>query len=317
MRICSLLPAATEILFALGLGDDVVAVSHECDYPPAALSKPRMTSSSVDPDLMSSREIDELVAKTLTQAGSTYHIDMHVLRTTQPDVIITQELCAVCAVEGTEVRRAAAQLNPPSRILTLEPTRVADVVGCIRAVGEEVGASDRAEVLAEALAARIEVVRVATADLARPRVFCLEWLDPPWVAGHWMPEVVQIAGGSDVLGPAGEPSRRVSWAEVAAAAPDAVILMPCGFGVERTIAELPVLWTIPEIRRIPAFVRGEVYAVDGSSYFNRPGPRIVDGIELLAAIFHPELFSRVLPERAVRKLAASDFGIQDSQKASV
>lgn len=312
MRICSLLPAATEILFALGLGDDLLAVSHECDYPPEARTKPRLTSSTVDPELMSSREIDALVASTLSGSGSTYHIDLTVLRAACPDLIITQELCAVCAVEGTEVRRAAATLDAVPRILTLEPTHIADILACIRVVGEATGVVHRAAELAAALAARIDVVRSATAAAERPRVFCLEWLDPPWVAGHWMPEIVEIAGGTDVLGPAGEASRRVAWAEISAAAPDVVVLMPCGFTVERVLAEIEVLRTIPEIGRIPAFVTGRVYAVDGSSYFNRPGPRIVDGIELLAALIHPVLFDRPLPRAAARKLVPSDFGLPTS-----
>lgn len=302
MRICSLLPSATEILFALGLGDQVVAVTHECDYPVEAQRKPRITTSIVDPELMSSAEIDALVAQALAGGGATYHIDMDVLRQTRPELIITQELCAVCAVDGGEVRRAAAVLDPPPRILSLEPTRVSEILDCVRQVGEAVGMADRAERVAADLAARIGRVRAATAGLARPRVLCVEWLDPPWTAGHWVPEMVELAGGADALARTGEPSRRAAWAEIEAANPEVVILMACGFGVERNLKEAPILRTVPEVQRMAAFREGRVYAVDASSYFSRPGPRIVEGIELLAAIVHPEVFPRELPASAARRL---------------
>lgn len=303
MRICSLLPSATEILFALGLGNEVVAVTHECDYPAQARTKPRVTTSVVDPSIMSSCDIDRLISRTLAGAGGTYHLDMEILRRAHPDLLVTQQLCAVCAVDGDEVRRAAALLDPPPRILSLEPSRLPDVLACIRVLGEETGVLKLAEHLASTLAARMEAVRAATAQADRPRVLCVEWLDPPWIAGHWMPEIVELAGGVDVLGAAGQPSRRATWAEMAQAAPEVVILMPCGFEVERTLAEVHVLRTIPEISRIHAFQTGQVYAVDGSSYYNRPGPRLADGVEILASILHPDLFPQPAPLHAARRLS--------------
>jgi iron complex transport system substrate-binding protein len=290
MRICSFLPAATEMLFALGVGDDIVGVSHECDYPSVALSLPKVTTSLIDPQRLTSAEIDASVSRAFVEGRSTYRVEVDVLADARPDLIVTQDLCLVCAIGGTEVRQAATALDPPPRVLTLEPHSVSDVIGCVRTLGEAVGVADRAEQLASALEARIAVVWASTASAARPRVVCLEWLDPPWIAGHWMPEAVQLAGGVDVLARAGEPSRRATWDEIAEAAPDVAIVMPCGFSVERTLAEIGVLEGIPQLSRVTAFTSGRACVVDGSSYFSRPGPRIVDGVEMLGAIIHPELF---------------------------
>jgi len=290
MRICSFLPAATEMLFALGLGDDVVAVSHECDYPAEALSRPRVTTSLIQPERLTSAEIDAAVSRASTEGQPSYYVETRVLAAARPDLVVTQDLCVVCAIGGSEVRRAAEQLDPPARILTLDPHTVEDILTCLLTVGQEAGASDRAEDLIAALRSRIDAVESAIAGAPRPRVLCLEWMDPPWIAGHWMPEVVQLAGGADALARAGEPSRRATWDEIADAAPEVAIIMPCGFGVERTLAEIGVLETIPQLARIPAFATGRAHVVDGSNYFNRPGPRIVDGIELLGAIIHPEIF---------------------------
>jgi len=287
MRICSFLPSATEMLFALGLGDQVVAVSHECDYPPEALARPRVTTSLIDPATMTSTEIDEAVSRALVEGRASYFVDMDVLAAARPDLVVTQDLCVVCAIGGSEVRRAAEQLDPRPRILTLEPHTVDDVFGCIKSIGEEAGASRRADDLVAAFRARIATVESAVAGAARPRVLCLEWMDPPWIAGHWMPEVVELAGGIDVLGRSGEPSRRATWDEIADAQPEVAIVMPCGFGVERTMEEIGVLDTIPQLQRTMAFQANRVYVVDGSSYYNRPGPRVVDGIELMASILHP------------------------------
>jgi iron complex transport system substrate-binding protein len=302
MRICSLLPAATEILYALGLGDDVVAVTHECDAPPEARSKPKVTTSIVDPSIMSSAEIDAAVTASLSGGGATYHVDMEVLRRTRPELNVTQELCAVCAVDGTEVRRAAALLDPPPRIFSIEPSRLADIFSAIRAVGEETGTSNRAEQLAAELELRVMAVRPRMVGVRRPSVLCLEWLDPAWIAGHWMPEVVDAAGGVGVLGKPGEPSRRATWKEIARADPEIAILMPCGFNVERTLQEIDVLHSIPELASIRAFRTGEVYAVDGSAYFNRPGPRIAEGVELLASILHARRMGARPSPRAARRV---------------
>jgi iron complex transport system substrate-binding protein len=302
VRICSLLPAATEILFALGLGDDVVAVTHECDEPHEARSRPRVTTSILDPGLMASREIDATVTAALSSGGAAYHLDMDLLRRTGPEVIVTQELCAVCAVDGAEVRRAAAQLDPPPRILSIEPSRLSDIFAAIRAVAEEAGASRRGEELVAELELRLMSVRTRLVGVRHPSVLCLEWLDPAWIAGHWIPEVVDAAGGWDVLGRTGDPSRRVTWKEIARADPEVVILMPCGFDVERTLQEIDVLHSVPEVAQMRAFRSDDVYAVDGSRYFNRPGPRIAEGVELLAAILHPTRGDARLPARAVKRV---------------
>lgn len=302
MRICSLLPAATEILFALGLGEEVVAVTHECDEPEEARTRPRVTTSIVDPNLMSSREIDAAITASRTSGGATYHLDMEVLRSVRPDLIVTQELCAVCAVDGTEVRRAVALLDPRPRIISIEPSRLGDVVTAIRAIGEETGSSRRADELAAAVELRILAIRTTMVGARRPTVLCLEWLDPAWAAGHWMPEVVDAAGGVDVLGKAGEPSRRVTWKEIARADPEVAIIMPCGFDVQRTLQEIDVLHSVPETAHITAFRTGEIYAVDGSRYFNRPGPRIAEGIELLASILHPSRVRGDFPRNAAKRV---------------
>ncbi|MEA2638714.1 MAG: iron complex transport system substrate-binding protein [Chloroflexota bacterium] len=301
LRIASFLPSATEILFALGLGDHVVGVSHECDYPLAATTRPRVTTSIVDPAMMSSAEIDEAVSRALAEGRQTYRIDVDLLRRLQPDLIVTQDLCVVCAVGGTDVRRAAAQLSPEPRVLALTPGSLGDVIEDVQILADAAGAADQGDVLVAELKARLAVIQARTATLDRPRVLCLEWLDPAWIAGHWMPEVVELAGGVDVLAEAGEPSRRATWDEIAAAEPEVAIIMPCGFGVERALSEIAVLESIPQTARISAFREDRVFVVDSSSYYSRPSPRLVDGVELLAAMLHPDRFPQPLaPCDAVR-----------------
>jgi iron complex transport system substrate-binding protein len=302
MRICSFLPSATEMLFALGLGDDVVAVSHECDFPPGALTRPRVTRSLIDPATMNSAEIDAAVSQAFAEGRPSYAVDMEILSAVRPDMVITQDLCVVCAIGGSDVRSAAARLDPAARIVSLEPHSVEDVLRCLLTLGEETGTEDRAEALVRSLRSRIAVVRNAVAGAQQPRVLCLEWLDPPWVAGHWMPEIVELAGGVDVLGQAGEPSRRATWNEIAEAAPDVAIVMPCGFGVERALAEAPVLESVSQWQRLPAVCEDRVWVVDASSYYSRSGPRTVDGIELMAAVLHPGSTSEPAPD-AARRLA--------------
>jgi len=303
LRICSLLPAATETLFALGLGANVVAVSHECDQPPEARSKPRATTTTVDPAILSSAEIDALVSQTLAGGASTYHVDLDVLRRTRPELIVTQDLCAVCAIDGGEVRRAASTLNPVPRVVTISPTCLEDILDSIARLGEWAGAPRQARELVDELRTRLDAVRASTSTADRPRVVCLEWLDPPWLAGHWMPELVEVAGGVDALGIAAEPSRRATWAEIKAARPEVLILMPCGFDVPRTLQELDVLCTVPEVADLPAVRSGRVFAVDGSRYFNRPGPSIAEGAELLAGLLSA-------PPRLERSSAATQVHLR-------
>ena len=299
MRIVSLLPSATEIAFALGLGDQVVAVSHECDYPPAARERPAVTRSPIHGHALTSAEIDRHTTEQLRDGGTLYYLDTERLGELAPDLILTQELCDVCAVAQPEVERAVRELGSNPRVLSLEPNTLGDVLDTIRVVGAATGREARAAELVAGLQDRIEATRERSAGLReRPRVFCLEWTDPPWVAGHWVPGMVQLAGGRDVLGRAGEPSTRIAWADVQAAAPEVVVLMPCGYDLERTLADRPVVEALPGWAVLPAVRAGHVYAVDGSSYFNRPGPRLVDGLELLAHLLHPEVFARPALERA-------------------
>ena len=303
MRIVSLLPSATEIAFALGLGDEVVAVSHECDYPPPARERPAVTRSPIHGHALSSAEIDRRTTEELHDGGTLYYLDTDLLRGLAPDLILTQELCDVCAVAQPEVERAVRELGSEPRVLSLEPNTLGDVLDTILVVGAATGCEARAQEVVAGLRARVEEVAGRAQDVrGRPRVFCLEWTDPPWVAGHWVPEMVQLAGGADVLGRAGEPSTRIAWSEVQAAAPEVIVLMPCGYDLERTLADGDVVRALPGWAALPAVRSGRVYAVDGSSYFNRPGPRLVDGLELLAHLLHPEVFAAPAVERAAVRL---------------
>jgi iron complex transport system substrate-binding protein len=291
VRIVSLLPSATEIVFALGLGDQVVAVSHECDYPPQARQRPAVTRSPLHGHDLSSGEIDRRTSQELRDGGTLYYLDNELLTRLEPDLILTQELCDVCAVAQPEVERAVRELGRAPRVLSLEPNTLGDVLHTIEVVGAATGREAAAAELVAALQVRIDRVREVTVDMAaRSRVFCMEWTDPPWVAGHWVPEMVALAGGDDVLGQPGAASARVEWERVIASAPEVVVLMPCGYDLARTLRERPFLEALPDWETLPAVQAGQVYAVDGSAYFNRPGPRLVDGLELLAHLVHPERF---------------------------
>lgn len=287
MRICSLLPAATEIAFALGLGDAIAGVTHECDYPPQAKEKPVVVRSAIDPVRMTSGEIDRRVAEVLQGGKGLYTIDEAALAAAAPDLILTQGLCDVCALDFNDVAKAAEKLSRPVKILTLNPHRLTDVLEDIRRIGV---ATDRlicAGAFARELQDRID--RVADARPAhRPRVVCLEWFDPLYVAGHWVPEMVELAGGEDVLGRKGEPSSKVEWREVVTARPEVLLLMPCGFDVRRTVNEAVTLRRRDGWRDLAAVRAGKVFAVNGGANFSRPGPRLINGLEILARIIHPE-----------------------------
>lgn len=291
MRICSLLPSATEIAFALGLGDSLVAVTHECDYPPQAKSKPIVVKSLVDASRNSSAEIDETIGKLLRANRGIYTIDLPRFREANPDLILTQELCDVCAVDYDEVLAAARSLARKPKIVSLTPTLLADVLRDIEAVGQAAGREREAEDVTTRLRMRIDRVRdQACRSEYRPRVACIEWLDPIYSAGHWVPEMVELAGGRDGLGKKGMPSEKTPWDSVVQSAPEVIVLMPCGFEIERTLKELHLLYRLPGWRDLPAVKQRRVFAVNGSAYFNRPGPRLIDGLELLARLFHPEIF---------------------------
>jgi iron complex transport system substrate-binding protein len=290
VRIVSLLPSATEIVCALGLADELVAVTHECDYPPEVRGKPVITASALD-QAADSATIDRLVAGSIHEHRGIYTLDERLLSEVRPDLILTQELCDVCAVSYSEVQRAARILPGDTPVVSLEPRTLGDILDTIMLVGRLTGHEETAAEVVARLRARIDAVAArARAAATRARVYCMEWIDPPFGAGHWIPEMVRLAGGEDVLGREGEPSARVTWPEVAAAAPDVVVVMPCGFDTERAARELAAVQDRPEWRGLPAVARGAVWVTNGSAYFSRPGPRMVDGLEILAHALHPDLF---------------------------
>lgn len=286
MRICSLLPSATEIVYALGLESQLVAVTHECDYPPAAKRLPAVTRTNIDPAL-ASREIDAAVSSTLGTAGSLYELDFDRLARLAPDLILTQRLCDVCAVSADRVERSVAELPSRPEVLNLEPHSLADILESIREVARVCGVEAAGEQVVAGLERRIRAVAERTRGLERPKVLCLEWVDPPYCGGHWMPELVELAGGRDELGQRCRPSRRIEWERVLDYAPEVIVLACCGFHLERCAEETKILAGYPGAADLPAFRSGRVYPTDGSSYFSRPGPRIVDSLEILSELIHP------------------------------
>jgi iron complex transport system substrate-binding protein len=304
MRVCSLLPGATEITFALGLGDEVVGVTHECDYPAEARQKPVVVRSLIDSNRMTSLEIDRWVSERLRTKKSIYVIDEKRLREAAPDVILTQGLCDVCAIDYDEVVRASESLAHKPKIVSLTPNCLTDVLDDVARVGEATGQSHRAERLVRELEQRISAVREQVArSSARPRVACLEWFDPIYAAGHWVPEMVELAGGQDVLGRKGEPSTKIDWNKVVEVAPHVIVLMPCGFDVSQTLRGAPALKQLEGWRDLPAVKAGKVFTANGHAFFSRPGPRLVDGLELLAHIIHPEIFPMQVSPDHVQRIA--------------
>jgi iron complex transport system substrate-binding protein len=291
MRVVSLLPAATEIVAALGLTYRLVGVSHECEYPPEAAGKPRVTHSRLHQSGLSSADLDREVAATLAAGESLYSLDEPLLRALQPDVILTQQLCDVCAVGFGSVAGFAATLATRPHLVNLEPQTLEDIFSGILAVAIALDEPERGFQLIANLTERVEAVRtsVATAH-SRPRTFLLEWLDPPFCAGHWNPELVGLAGGEELIGRAGAPSRRVSWDEVREARPEVLPIVCCGYSVERTRQDLEIARHYPGWDELPAVRNRRVYLADGNAYFTVPGPRIVDSLEILARMLHPELF---------------------------
>jgi len=288
MRICSLLPSATEIAFALGVGDQVVAVSHECDYPPAASSRSVLTKSAIHQKIHRSLDVDREVER---RGGDIYEIDEKLLEQLKPDLILTQELCHVCAVSYTKVKEAARVLDADTKIVSLEPTNLEEVVDNILLVGRMTDARAEAENLASQMLQRINRVKGKTRPVGRrPRVFFMEWLQPPWAGGHWIPEMVDYAGGVDGLGRPCKPSHRIGWDEVVEYKPEIIVLSPCGFNANQVMEEAHVLASYHGWEKIPAFQSSRIYAVNASAYFSRSGPRIVDGLEILAHIMDPGLF---------------------------
>jgi iron complex transport system substrate-binding protein len=308
VRIATLLPSATEIAAALGLAGDIVAITHECDYPPEVRDRPVVVRPRVDSGL-SSAAIDAEVEDALRRGQSLYHLDEEALAAARPDLIVTQDLCEVCALPSLDVDSVAARLPGSPRVLRLHPHTLEDVFRDIATVGAAAGRADEARRLVGALRARVGAVEAARLGAGRagtPRVFCMEWLDPPFCSGHWMPEIVERAGGREVLGRHGRPSFRVEWEAIAAAAPEVVVLTVCGFDAARTRAELPPVTARPEWQALPAVAAGQVYATDGSAFFSRSGPRLVDGLEIMAAILHPEAASWPTPPGAWVRLGPDE-----------
>ncbi len=293
MRIVSLVPHATELLFALGLGDDIVGVTHECDYPQAARDIPPVTRD-VLPAGLSAGEIDAAVKERTRNGDSIYELDDDLVRELEPDLIVTQALCSVCAVSHDEVQALAVTLDEPPRVLSLDPKTYGETLGDVRTVAQATGSKDAALDLIARTARRADMIRLAVRDTLRPRVVALEWLDPVFVAGHWTPQLVEMAGGEDVLGMAGEPSQQATWEMVVAAQPDVIVVMPCGYDAARALVEAEE--HADDLRETGAW---RIVAVDASSYFSRPGPRLIDGLELLASILHPDR----VPSAAAEALA--------------
>jgi len=298
MKICSLLPSATEIAFALGLGEQVVAVSHECDYPPEASDRPVLTKSAIHRKIHRSLEVDQEVDR---RGGDIYEIDEKLMEKLKPDLILTQELCHVCAVSYTSVKEAARVLDADTKIVSLEPTNLEEIVDNIILVGRMTGRLGEAEKLAQQILQRINWIREkAQTARHRPRVFFMEWLQPPWAGGHWIPQMVDYAGGVDELGRFGKPSHRIGWDEVVEYQPEIIVLSPCGFDANQVMEEAHVLASYEGWEKIPALQSSRIYAVNASAYFSRSGPRVVDGLEILSHIIHPELFAENPHPEAVR-----------------
>jgi iron complex transport system substrate-binding protein len=291
VRVASLLPSATEMVHFCGAGDALVGVTHECDYPTDVEKLPHLTSSKIDGHNLTSAEIDAAIGEHLTDTGSIYALDAKLLDELAPDLIITQSLCEVCAVSMDLVWEAAAGLRNEPEVLSLNPTSLRGVLEDAVRIGEALGRGEEARAKVATLGERLARVEEALAELPRPRVGCIEWLDPAFSAGHWVPEMVRIAGGEEILAEPGQPSARLGWEEVFEAAPEVLVLMPCGFDARRTVEEARrVLPELPGWSELPAVREGRVWAVDANSYFSRPAPRLVDGVEILARILHPEVF---------------------------
>jgi iron complex transport system substrate-binding protein len=293
MRIASLLAGATEMVCALGLEDTLVAISHECDYPPGILDRPRVSRPRFNPAGLSSGAIDAAVRSAMAEHGSVYELDAEALRRVAPDLILTQDVCAVCAVPTSLARAAVDVLGGTVRVLSLDAHSVDDILRCIQDIGEAAAIPHRAEQLVAALKERIVAVHSAVADRARPRVLALEWLDPPFAPGHWGPEMIALAGGENLVGSPHERSRQVTWENVSGLDPDVLLIMPCGYGLAASRHEAEQ--HADRLRAIAprALAGGRVWVLDGSAYMNRSGPRAVDGIEVLGRILHPDVFPAV------------------------
>ncbi|MEA2176229.1 MAG: iron complex transport system substrate-binding protein [Blastocatellia bacterium] len=300
-RIVSLLPSATEIVCALGLEEQLVGITHECDYPASIADRPRLTASRISHETMTSAQIDHAVRSQLDGHGSIYDLDEDRLRALEPDLILTQELCDVCAVSYRTVEEAARMFETDVRVVSLEPNTIRDIFANIGTIGELTGRAEAAAELVQKLSARVDRVAAALAGVkTRPRTLMLEWLEPPFAPGHWVPEQVAIAGGDHAFGRAGQPSIVTTAEEIRDYGPEIIVLIPCGYYKEDILRQLPQSRLPEGWNDLPAVMSGDVWAVDATSYFSRPGPRVVDGIEILARILHPEVLGPPKESEAVR-----------------
>ncbi|MGL4461777.1 MAG: cobalamin-binding protein [Planctomycetia bacterium] len=307
MRIVSLLPSATEIVCALGLGDRLVGVTHECDHPLFVLDLPKVTKTLIPPDAAGD-EINVLVRERLNTRKALYILDVALLERLKPDLIVTQGLCDVCAVAEEEVTAAVGALSGAPRVVDLEPMRLDEVFDSLRIVGAAAGVRPAAEVAVAGLTARVADVARRTAELDhRPGLVFLEWIDPLFGAGHWMPELVRLAGGREEVGKEGRPSRRISWDEVKAVDPEVLVVACCGFTVERALGELPALRRGAGFADLACVRNGRVYVIDGNAYFSRPGPRLVDGLEILANALHPTVHPLPAGLNPARRLTPAEL----------
>ncbi|MFJ8233399.1 cobalamin-binding protein [Streptomyces sp. NPDC094448] len=304
MRIVSLLPAATDIVAALGLAGDLVGRTHECDWPPEDVAPvPVVTAAEFSADALTSREISDAVGGSRHSGSSLYSLDTDALAGLAPDVILTQDLCDVCAVSYTSVSRAVRLMEGEARVLSLEPRTLDDVLECLVRVGELLGVESAARLRHTELSARLAAVREATAGRRRPRVVAIEWLDPLWPAGHWVPEQITHAGGLPLLAAPGEHTKPMTWQDVVAARPEVLLLLPCGFSPERTERGRELLTALPGWAELPAVRGDEVWVLDGPAYFNRPGPRVVRGVEVLAHVLHGSAPGEPVSAAEARRLA--------------
>lgn len=288
LRIASLLASATEIVVALGLDDRLVAISHECDFPPHVLHRPRLSRVRFDPDGLDSGAIDRAVREAMARHGSVYAVDEDALERLRPDVILTQAVCEVCAVPTPGVREVVRERGLDTEVLSLDAHTVAEILGSIEAVGRAAGVPETAGEVVAALQGRLGRMADAVSGAERPRVLAIEWLDPPFAPGHWVPEMIETAGGTSLLGEPGGHSREVGWAALEGLDPDVLVVMPCGYGLAASAADADA-HAAALVRAAPrAVAEGRAFVVDGSSYFNRSGPRVVDGVEILAGLLHPE-----------------------------
>jgi iron complex transport system substrate-binding protein len=302
MRVCSLLPSATEILYAIGLGDQVFGVSHECDFPADAATKPSLLRTRIDPKAPPA-EIDRQVSEIIARGESIYAVDAELLGSLAPDLILTQDLCHVCAASPDDLATALLRFPRQPQVLSLTPRSLEEVWDDIRRVGHATGRQSEAESLAQELARQVAAITATAARArSRPRVVCLEWMDPYYVGGHWIPEMVSYAGGEDVLGRLREPSFQVTSRQIAESGADVIVVMPCGYDSARAAQEcnpagFPEIWNL-----LPAVRQSRIFAVDANAYFSRPGPRLADGVALLAHLLHPDLFSAGALDSRFRRL---------------